>query len=879
MRLRDFLLFIFILCLFAIIIGALAGFDPKESAAATQTASADAVGSTTQDATGTPVLAAAQEAEGAQTPQPTEVTAPTPVPATPAVNGEPTAQGSSAKIRNRFGKTFGFLHRVDNMVQELWPLLAGLGLILLAGALTLRAAEETWGQRIEFDALQNGTGDPAFNDSLAGMNAYLRGTLISNIKYLHTIINDYSHRTSAGAEFPMQIALPQDVQTLYTLQKVVDALGEEAPKYVKPLLSLWRYLFPGRGLRIRTTLQSNGDPTRPLAITFEFLDLGTQKNSKVYTVKEGKNLEPSMPPGILCPPEEPVGKQEPSKETLPSPGTAPGNGSVWSLLVATALQKAHLYADAITYYEMTLAENKDNQQAFDGLLSCQKSLAQQAGPAAGFTAAQGLEQGGLLGPAIEGYIALFKDEIPEVRRMWEVALGVTPGLKGEALDKLAWEYRTKLDLHEQAVGLYKRAVLEGHPPSASKLQDIQKEQADYLAEAGGLLLDNAQWVAAETYLTKASACVPDHELTIRHQARLKASRPAQGNKEALADFELGKVYQVQGRQTSATEYYIKAIEKQPDYAEAKEALSKILKETKSLRYRFELLADSALEWLAVELFRQETDRLAGEDDSKKARYHNFYGAYYISLFWHSPFFADLAEQELLQAKRICPDWYMPYKQLGDLYLLKRRIEKYGQQDRILAKEAAAWYEIAVDKCLMKADGTLIWIGSPLKLRLQLAWAVAKLMACSKDFDSLWKHVDDAEALIRKPEQEFEKIKVDGEHQDLYRDLSIWYALVDYRYRKTRDTSGRAQTDLAKFWAWFYLICAVLLDPNRLRQADMNPIQKELYTEDQYRELASEIEIRRQKQMAKTPEEPFTWAEVRDVLKGVNPELVKTFKES
>jgi tetratricopeptide (TPR) repeat protein len=873
---RHIILFVSIVSLLAIIGGAAVGFDPKESAAATQTASAD-------------VLVPAQPAESTNTPQSSVQVTPTLVPATQNSTTEQTSKPHTAPIRDWFGKAFGFLHRVNNMVQELWSLLLGLGILLLAVALMMRVADETSGRHIEFDTLQNGTGDAAFSESLTGMNAYIREKLISNIKYLQDIIIDYSYRTSPGSEFPMQIPLPQDVQTLHTLDKVVDALGEESPKYLKPLVSLWRYLYPGRGLRIRTTLQSNSDPTRPLRITFEFLDLGTQRNSIVHTIEEEQELTPSMPPWILCGKEVLPSKEKSAREP-PSPASADqGKSDPWSVHVGRALRDARQYADAITYYEQALALKKEDEQTIKDLFFCQQRLPIQAGSAAGFAAAMQLEESGLLEAAVKGYSNLFTEpeDILVAAQLWQVALRLQPGSVGEALGALAGLYREKLDLHDEAVGLYKRAVKEGHRPSAENLKRIQNREAVALAEAGRWLLDNAQWVAAETYLTKAAACAPDHEPTLRIQARLKASRPTQENKEALADFELGKVYQAQGRQASAIEYYTKAIEKQPDYAEAKNALSDILKETYSLRYRFEILAEKAVEWLTVELLRQETDRLAGSVEnqlagaleSQKARYHNFYGAYYISLFWMGPSFADLAEKELQAAKKICPDWFMPYKQLGDLYLLKGRIQINGRQEPAVVKKAAVWYKIALSKKAMGADGTLSCMEQPLKLRLQVEWAAAELLACSENLNALWAYIQAAETYIGKSKEAFKDIEVKKKFQDLYRNLAIWYALVDYRYQKSGDPCGSTQPRQAKFWAWFYLICAVLLDPNRLRQINKNPVQKALYTDEQYLQLKTEIEIRRQEQQAKTDEQPSTWEDVRMVMKSMKLDIEIDFKEN
>ena len=62
---------------------------------------------------------------------------------------------------------FGVLTRTDNMIQALWPLLVGVLIILLVALLFSRVVKEAQDYRLEFDKLENGTGDATLNDASA----------------------------------------------------------------------------------------------------------------------------------------------------------------------------------------------------------------------------------------------------------------------------------------------------------------------------------------------------------------------------------------------------------------------------------------------------------------------------------------------------------------------------------------------------------------------------------------------------------------------------------------------------------------------------------------------------------------------------------------
>jgi len=782
----------------------------------------------------------------------------------------PAAEAGGDEQPAEKDESSSFLITFNNSIQSLWEILVGLVITFLVLYLVYRTITESLRYRIEFDQLQNGTGDQAIKDSLEGMESLVREKLIYQISALKETIDRFSGRTSEGATFPSKLPLPEDAQSGEALNKVVDALGAESPKYIKPLLYLYRYLFPQQGMRVKMTLQHDGNSPGQIGITFEFFDLSNQQRSKVYTLWEEAAVEVKIQPWFLCKTASSTGTASKKGETDQATQAPQEDSRPWPLLVAQALERASLYQDAITYYEKALAEDKLDHEATEGLVACQNRLGRRVGPASAFATASRLEKSGLLEAAVESYARIFaeKQDIDFAREHWAIAIGLKDGSKGQAFCQLADAYFKKLDLYDEAVGLYKLAVQEGHPQAIETLKRIQTTQADELVAASQWLFANEQWEAADTYLMQAVASVPEHAGAVLMQTKLKENKPPQEDREALAAFELGKLYQAQGIMSVAKEQLEKAVEKQPDYKEAKEVLTEVLEQTRTLRSRFEGFLDNALFWLAIELFRMETNRMKNEEavrECRKAQYHNFYGAYLLAYYEACPTFMELAEKEFREAINACPDWLQPFENLGDMYSLQVMNQEESDLAHRTLEKAIACYDVALQKKSLDPSGKLTDITTPVALRVRLDRHVTDLLRCPVNPDPLWKDIQDAEAEIRLKHPKLEDITVKEEYEEVYFSLALWYALIAYRYEKTDDPCGCPEPKQAKAWACFYLTCAVILEPDRMYEAEMNPIMLETITEEQRENLVNLIEIIQFQQEALKVKKEFNWKDVRDTL--------------
>lgn len=185
-------------------------------------------------------------------------------------------------------------------------------------------------------------------------------------------------------------------------------------------------------------------------------------------------------------------------------------------------------------------------------------------------------------------------------------------------------------------------------------------------------------------------------------ALVEQSKPPEENKDALANYTLGSIYQERGMLDKAQGQFENALTKQPDYAKAKEALQSVLKEVKAAEELYFSLMSGAADWLAIELIRRAYDeggrRSFGRryDDQRKedvahyrARIYNCIGALLQSAAGthvHLPKFYDLALTEFKQAIDLDKGWYRPYKNLADTHMnkfqgIREKAEERDKRDK------------------------------------------------------------------------------------------------------------------------------------------------------------------------------------------------------
>lgn len=182
------------------------------------------------------------------------------------------------------------------------------------------------------------------------------------------------------------------------------------------------------------------------------------------------------------------------------------------------------------------------------------------------------------------------------------------------------------------------------------------------------------------------------------QGQTQGQTQGQGDEEEAAArglYALGEVYEEAGAFGRAKTLYEEALGKLPAFAEARDALRRLVGEETSLAGRYEALMRPAARWLALEVHGREVERRYGGQlgDEERARLHNFYGVLYQTSApefgrGHADFFYDLAVGEFRRAIAVRVGWYQPLENLADTHGMRDREDKELQSRAVLAYDDA-----------------------------------------------------------------------------------------------------------------------------------------------------------------------------------------------
>jgi tetratricopeptide (TPR) repeat protein len=422
-------------------------------------------------------------------------------------------------------------------------------------------------------------------------------------------------------------------------------------------------------------LQREGDTPGKPGITFEVTDIRGEKLPELHTIWEET---PTGGSAIA-----PVSTAVPKTNGLAHPDGSKQAQEYYERKqaqqyydISQQLGGAGLFKDALSYLQEALKLRKDYSAAAQALAQTTSELQDQEGNASVYATGKTLQNAGLLQQAIECYKKPIppKDQ-PTAEKAWKTAFQLARGKEAAAFLTLASLYRQEgVYLFEESIALYKLAIEKGSVQAVEALESFQRHLADKLTKAGQLLHALTRYDAAETYLLMALKSVPDHPQAQAALATLKQRKPPEENKEALAFFTLGKLYENSGALDLAKTQYEEAVKKQPSYAEAQDGLRRVLMSSgRTLSGRYIALLKPATRYLALELSKRtmldDVSRDRTEDTSRrdKARVYNFVGACYLnSASTHRPFY-QLATDNFEQATQCDPKWYLPYENLGDTY--------------------------------------------------------------------------------------------------------------------------------------------------------------------------------------------------------------------
>ena len=536
------------------------------------------------------------------------------------------------------------------------------------------------------DPFNNATGDETLEQALPGFNQLTREKLERELTEVRRDFNNYKTPDLD----PLQPSPVPESASDARLTDLLKSLTEVASGVEKIVVQLLNLVFLPRGTRVTATLQSLGDTPPRLGISLQVVDLEGIHNPTLYTFWEFNNVPQDS---SLQSAHASTGGNNLQSTAGPRASTTPlPRQQVQAYYnVGEQLHMLGLYEEAIHYFKEALKQDKAFYEAAEKLSTSVSSLQAQKSAASAYTIGKQLQDAGLGLAAIESY----KKPLPTIddqttaERAWKDILKLTNGSQADAYFMLAELYRKDhVFLFDQSLNLYIAAVAQGSQDAARALERIQYTDATRLTEAARLLIGLAQYDAAEKYLKDALAKAPEDPQAQAELAKLHVSKPMEENKDALACYTLGQIYEQRRALDQAKTQYEDALKKQPDYAAAKDALERILEKRKTLEERYDELMGSAMYWLAIELARR-----ALEEDARRighrfrrsileigehsinylAQLYNFIGYFHQNggKEWEQfPEFYDMAIDDFSKAISFDGDWFQPYENRALTYVMR-----------------------------------------------------------------------------------------------------------------------------------------------------------------------------------------------------------------
>jgi tetratricopeptide (TPR) repeat protein len=687
--------------------------------------------------------------------------------------------------------------------------IAALLAIFIGVALLVRLADfAVWNLRhkqLVVEDIGNASGDDQLGKLLPGLSQLQREILIQELGKVGWVLEETA-KGMGPAQFKMPTEmLPDDAPDtrLGSLVTSMTAAIPEDAKLIRAALQLLNIMFPARGTKVTSKLQRQGDTPGRLGITLEIEGLRRKKPGEPFTIWEPAGAAsapaPSSSAATGATPTPPsstkaelfyeigqrlekissllagcVSKLQAQKgSTTPPP---PPTKADRFYEIGLRLQEIGSFDKAVSYYEEALEADKTHQGAATALAGCVSKLQVQKGADAAYAVGKSMQDAGRPNRALESYmLPLRATKHPSVAEdAWKTILGLQSGDEGKAHLALAGAYREpQAYLFDQSLAHYKLAVAEGAAGAAQALALIQDDAAGKLAKVGEILRGLAKYTDAESFLTEALARVPGHAGAQKVLAAVKLEKPPEEDKEALAAYSLGALYEEKGALDQAKTQYEKALEKKPDYKDATVALKRVLDGNRSLEERYKALLDPASRWLAIQLTKREM--LAGEptsgpeQDKYRAQTYNTVGAMnQASAVTHGDFFVELAVQDFLEAKERLLEWYEPYENLA-FTLLKFRSKAKGLAGDLGRAEACKAAVRAYKQALEKARALEEREEESAERGIKVGLATAQLLT---GVSSL---VNEAKNGIAEVEKEL-KDEYEKDQRFLY-GLASWYALA------------------------------------------------------------------------------------------------------
>ncbi|HLX40680.1 MAG TPA: tetratricopeptide repeat protein, partial [Ktedonobacteraceae bacterium] len=589
---------------------------------------------------------------------------PTPVP-TVAVTPTPTPTALQ-NFSNAESTIFGL--SLTTLTYFATILISVLILLLL-----LRIWNLSGKSNLVIDTFNNTTGNDAIGKELGGLNQLTREFLARELANIQLLVNKNNDQ---GLDHFIEFPPPEtaaDVQLTTVLNSLIAASTGEAQTAVQ----LLNIVLTPRGTKVITTLHSLSELPVTFGLSFELMDLEGKREpvpvtfwEPIYVADDGTRKQ-AAPAGATVPQAPPVQLAQTYYE------------------LGEHLDRAGLYEDAITYFELALKQDGSFHQAVVSLgASLSRWQVQKSGVSA-YEVGKQLQDAGLLRPAIENYkIPLLPQHQVAAEHAWETVLKLRQGDEAHAYFSLGEFYlEDGVYLFDQSLELFKAAIAHGSHAASTALQTRQQASARNLVGAAQILLGLKQFSDAEKYTTMALVEVPGDLDAQSLSGRLKEYKPTQGDPVALASYNLGHIYEMRGALDDAIDQYEAALKKQPDYGEASTALVRVLQNRRSPDQRFLELLKPAVRWLAIEIALRSMEDQRGSWNNffsrrkrqknewrtnYQAKLYNYFGYVHQDSAFQFPssaLFYNRAITLFNKASQFDKTWFLPLVNLGVTYML------------------------------------------------------------------------------------------------------------------------------------------------------------------------------------------------------------------
>ncbi len=567
------------------------------------------------------------------------------------------------------------------------------------------------------ETFKNSTSFEGLDKRLTGLSLLTRENLVQELESKRKVIEEYKNLRPNPNRPPPKFEPPKGASD-EQLSNLLKSLQDVTTGEVKTATQLMNLVFLQRGTRVATNLQSLGDIPEKLGISFEVTDLRGQQEPTLYTIWEPSNVKAtssSSPSGTHTI----VSSLQSNAVPVASAPNFKRQQAQPYYNLGVLLNRLGLFEDAIKYFEVALMRDTSYDEATRAWAECKSHLQVQQSGASVYSVAKQFRDAGLPDLAIESYkksLPIADQAVAEAA--WKTIFKLTTGDEAAAYLKLARLYRKDtVYLFDQSIELYKAAVSLGSDDASDELETIQQTEVTILTQVGQILYELSQYKAAEKYLMIALTKIPNDPQAQAMLATVKRSKPPEEDKDALASYKLGTLYESLGLLDQARVQYEDALKKQPSYVEAKDALKNILKKKQTIEQRYIELLDPAVCWLAIELARRSMaaqERRIGYRSilfkrkriHYRARLYNFIGNLHLTSgqkYQIFQIFYDLAVDDFKKAIDLDKNWYRPSENLANVYVEigkkeKEQSSKESQRQALLDfGEAIKYYEEALDQ--------------------------------------------------------------------------------------------------------------------------------------------------------------------------------------